>query len=363
MFSWLEICSATQAPSLIRRFSRWCATHQHWLRWATATSVLSFLVYYIGNLLSSYGAYTTFTGVGVDCIAKSSLAHTPAFHHKAKRNTACESKNGKGDYNTPLHIGSVFIILFLSFSACAFPMLVIKFPRLHIPSSFLFVVRHFGTGVLIATAFVHLLPTAFVSLGNPCLSKFWTDDYPAMPGAIALAAIFLVTVVEMVFSPAQHICGGSREVNQILSTGQPFPQAEEAVDDSPRPEAISEDPGQTNSSSKLSRGYSQRDHDTLCGRTTSVGRGLARLSTAAEQSEAVTTQTPQRLKDNVEEKTAEYAGKIVLTPEQKRKKAVMQCVLLEVGILFHSVFIGMALSVSVGNEFVILLIAIAFHRK
>jgi hypothetical protein len=54
---------------------------------------------------------------------------------------------------------------------------------------------------------------------------------------------------------------------------------------------------------------------------------------------------------------------MVLIPEQQHKKAVLQCVLLEMGILFHSIFIGMALSVSTGNQFVILLIAISFHRK
>ena len=48
--------------------------------------------------------------------------------------------------------------------------------------------------------------------------------------------------------------------------------------------------------------------------------------------------------------------------EQRRKKLVMQCVLLETGILFHSIFIGMALAVAVGCEQVILLIAIAFHQ-
>ena len=48
--------------------------------------------------------------------------------------------------------------------------------------------------------------------------------------------------------------------------------------------------------------------------------------------------------------------------EQQRKKLTMQCVLLECGILFHSVFIGMALAVAVGSEQVILLIAIAFHQ-
>ena len=41
---------------------------------------------------------------------------------------------------------------------------------------------------------------------------------------------------------------------------------------------------------------------------------------------------------------------------------LLQCLLLEAGILFHSVFIGMALSVSVGPPFVVLLIAISFHQ-
>lgn len=48
--------------------------------------------------------------------------------------------------------------------------------------------------------------------------------------------------------------------------------------------------------------------------------------------------------------------------EQQRKKLLMQCLLLECGILFHSIFIGLALAVAVGSEQVILLIAIAFHQ-
>jgi hypothetical protein len=52
-----------------------------------------------------------------------------------------------------------------------------------------------------------------------------------------------------------------------------------------------------------------------------------------------------------------------LSPEQIHKKALLQCALLEMGILFHSVFIGMALSVTGGPGFVILLIAIIFHRS
>jgi zinc transporter 1/2/3 len=44
------------------------------------------------------------------------------------------------------------------------------------------------------------------------------------------------------------------------------------------------------------------------------------------------------------------------------KKLLLQCFLLEAGILFHSVFIGIAVSVSVGPPFVVLLIAISFHQ-
>lgn len=44
------------------------------------------------------------------------------------------------------------------------------------------------------------------------------------------------------------------------------------------------------------------------------------------------------------------------------QKALLQCLLLEAGILFHSIFIGMALSVSTGPPFAVLLVAISFHQ-
>lgn len=58
-----------------------------------------------------------------------------------------------------------------------------------------------------------------------------------------------------------------------------------------------------------------------------------------------------------------FPGRDDLSPEQMHKKALLQCALLEMGILFHSVFIGMALSVTGGSDFVVLLIAVIFHRS
>jgi solute carrier family 39 (zinc transporter), member 1/2/3 len=53
----------------------------------------------------------------------------------------------------------------------------------------------------------------------------------------------------------------------------------------------------------------------------------------------------------------------VLSPEAEQKRLMIQCMLLEAGILFHSVFIGMAISVATGTPFVVFLVAISFHQS
>lgn len=49
-------------------------------------------------------------------------------------------------------------------------------------------------------------------------------------------------------------------------------------------------------------------------------------------------------------------------PAAQEQRLVLQCLMLEAGILFHSVFIGLALSVSTGSKFAVLLVAISFHQ-
>lgn len=285
-----------------------------------------------------------------------------------KRSKCANGGVGGDAYDLPLHVAALFIILGTSTVACAFPILATRFPRLHIPTSFLFFVSHFGTGVLIATAFVHLLPTAFTSLGDPCLSDFWTKDYPAMPGAIALGGIFLVTVIEMVFSSAQNICRGGRQhvVQKASSLGHDERQ--------PPVERMNElgypnqpQPQRSNSPALEGRPH-LRDMGPLIGRSSSISRTINRMGEGSEEivrvASAPETQTHNEKENGAIQPDIErHENHFDLTPEQKQNKETMQVYLLEMGILFHSVFIGMSLSVSVGNEFVILLIAIVFHRE
>lgn len=60
--------------------------------------------------------------------------------------------------------------------------------------------------------------------------------------------------------------------------------------------------------------------------------------------------------------TSPYTEQASDMTEAQRKKQLLQCLLLEAGILFHSVFIGMALSVATGTSFIVLLVAITFHQ-
>lgn len=277
------------------------------------------------------------------------------------KRSSCVSGGVRSDaYDLGLHVAALFIILGTSTIACAFPLLATRFTRLRIPGAFLFFVRHFGTGVLIATAFVHLLPTAFESLNNPCLSNFWTSDYPAMPGAIALAGVFFITVIEMVFSPAQSICHGGNQ----SSIQRQSPRNEEATG------TQIDRPGAAQSSQLPGSDFRPhvRDMGPLVGRSSSISRTINNMSEGNEDMVRVASapemQTHQEKGNRTNQPDLEHHGShFELSPEQKQKKETMQVYLLEMGILFHSVFIGMSLSVSIGKEFVVLLIAIVFHRK
>ena len=46
-------------------------------------------------------------------------------------------------------------------------------------------------------AFVHLLPTAFFSLSDPCLPPLFTEQYPPLPGAIMMASLFALFTIEL----------------------------------------------------------------------------------------------------------------------------------------------------------------------
>ncbi|KAF1360641.1 Zinc/iron permease [Lizonia empirigonia] len=302
----------------------------------------------------------------------------------------CGSKGGKKHYNTAIHVFALFLILALSTAACSFPIIVKRFPAIPVPSRFLFLSRHFGTGVLIATAFVHLLPTAFESLTDPCLPHFWNHGYPAMPGLIAMTAVFVVVGIEMFF--ASKGAGHSHAVDYDTL----------GHDDHAHPRPSRK---RSHSFGRYSAGANgnvpgivlhdveaSEDSGLMAGRSpalslvspttpTAPNGHPARHSIDSDDASDLDI-TPEELARQEADDESEDDARLLSRPTARRqvadprdpspetaekteaqnKKLLLQCLLLEAGILFHSVFIGMALSVATGTSFVVLLVAISFHQ-
>ncbi|KAL4778508.1 ZIP zinc transporter-domain-containing protein [Aspergillus varians] len=331
-----------------------------WLSSVLATALLLSASGLVERLTAFYSQHTSMaSAVPLPNVNNESRS----LHKYAKRESCASGGVDSSVYNTPLHVGALFIILGVSTLACALPILVIRFSLLRIPPSFLFFVRHFGTGVLIATAFVHLLPTAFTLLGDPCLSGFWTTDYPAMPGAISLGGIFLVTLIEMVFSPV-------RQATRKVSKQDDRESAGEKAVATQLPQGVYIPGGVRSCEETCDRDGSPqiRPKGPLVGRASSFGRTIHRIEEESDRvyriSSAPEANTLPRFSEvkRFSEQQESVKDELQLSEHQKWNKDVMQVFMLEVGILFHSVFIGMSLSVSVGSEFVVLLIAIGFHQ-
>lgn len=297
----------------------------------------------------------------------------------------------KGSYNTSAHVLALVLILVLSvigtlptltersvantLSACGFPLISRRASANTIAGRFIFISQHFGTGVLIATAFVHLLPTAFVSLTDPCLPYFFSTGYHPLAGLIAMFSALVVVGLEMFLttrgaghshshwdavpdgdgesdhangSAVPHQTTGKRKSWALRRNRRPqyivledMGASEELVAGaSPSPVSTSEANGQT----------PNKYHDDNSDDGSDLDLNELDPTTEFVRSAGV-------------DMSSQLPNKKPLSPEEEQKRQILQCLLLEAGILFHSVFIGMAVSVATGPPFVVFLIAIAFHQS
>lgn len=106
----------------------------------------------------------------------------------------CGSGGGATTY-TGLRIASVFIIWGCSTFGSTFPIIAHRSSLVTLPHSVFEFAKYFGSGVIIATAFIHLLGPAIEELTSPCLGPAW-QDYP-YPLALALLSAFSIFIVEL----------------------------------------------------------------------------------------------------------------------------------------------------------------------
>ncbi|KAG5947314.1 hypothetical protein E4U59_001390 [Claviceps monticola] len=110
----------------------------------------------------------------------------------------CHLKDeGNGyDDRLGLHVSAVFVIFVIS-TAVTFPVLATRIKRLKIPLSVYLLARYFGAGVIIATAFMHLLDPAYEAIG-PASCVGLTDGWSnySWPPAIALSSAMIIFLLD-----------------------------------------------------------------------------------------------------------------------------------------------------------------------
>lgn len=234
-----------------------------------------------------------------------------------------------------------------------------------------------------------LLPTAFFSLSDPCLPDLFTDLYPPITGVIMMMSLFSLFIIEMVLN---HKMGG-----QAHSHGGNFGSGAPA-----QPSALPERPPRynTHDSYETDVSFEKRVQQQVFADQEKFNRlqpnaygddaeqlsempawfvvfyeqyvrqrlemvNLLKASPAAQQPTIVTeeralTPAPSSEMDLADSPYIDVETGLPVS-EMTYKKLSMNITLLEGGILFHSVFVGMTVSITI-EGFVVLLIAILFHQ-
>lgn len=260
----------------------------------------------------------------------------------------CESEETSTDTYFGLRIASIFVIFVGSLLGAIAPILLHRANNPHRRRAewvkwILFACKYTGSGVIIATAWMHLLSPAVEALGDPCLKPLLGDYDWVM--AIALMTIMVMFLIELVVahydvfgsggghshghdaghSPLVH---GSKTNNSIDSVGV----AKGVTDSAPQGALAASAPAQ---------GLS---HDIE-----------AQIETkGSSQGPPQDINYPPGGNDHLGHQREHSDGHDSIAAQ------MTSIFILEFGVIFHSVFIGLTLAVS--EEFIVLFIVLVFHQ-
>ncbi|PPQ70357.1 hypothetical protein CVT26_013791 [Gymnopilus dilepis] len=297
----------------------------------------------------------------------------------------------------------MFTILVASLFAVSFPTLSKRIRFLRIPAIFFFIGKHFGTGVILATAFIHLLDDAFSSLADIQVENTY-GRIGRWTGAIILVSLLAIFLVEYVSTayvehlqeeppeaappaertptppnpiPPRRITPAQPKTRTPLSEitplllGQPAPSPAQVAALRARTLPSRRRPRQ----SSFSSNYSYQPHHQhfqgpildLPGIPVEVLSGsprICRLSFHSRMGSEI--KLPE-----VDEETAEQEAEegehghhehVAELPVVGRGRQVVGLLVLQMGIMIHSFVIGLTLSVTSGSDFTSLTTAIIFHQ-
>ncbi|EPB87936.1 hypothetical protein HMPREF1544_05227 [Mucor circinelloides 1006PhL] len=232
------------------------------------------------------------------------------------------------DYNMGLRIGSIFIILGTSAVGTYLPILLHRISPYKpgdIRDWLLTVGKFFGTGVILATAFVHMLPDALENFSSPCLTQGWLS-YGAFAGIFCMLASFALQLLEVV---------SVAHMNKLRKRKQ---------------DKIDAELGNTHH-------YNGFAHEKVPSEIIH-GSQISKQHTIADE-ERIESHTHDH-HHHIGDSHGHSHGGAFLEEDDAYKH--IGTYILELGIVMHSILIGITLSTTGNSEFTTLLIALVFHQ-
>lgn len=229
--------------------------------------------------------------------------------------------NGKNN----LRILAVFMVLISSSIGVYFPILSSSYSFIKLPNWCWFIAKFFGSGVIVATGFIHLLEPASDDLSQDCLGGTFAD-YPWAFG-ICLMSLFVVFLTEIIAQYYVEKATGFKNSNVHSHFGN-------KDDDHSAEDEVDLKAGEDEEITKSSK--DSQSH--------MIGSNHFSHDQDHEDPEALAT-----------------PGVANAFDRESYLNQILSVFILEFGVLFHSVFVGLSLGVA-GDEFTTLFIVIVFHQ-
>ena len=235
--------------------------------------------------------------------------------------------------NLGLRVGAIFIIMASSLLGALVPVLLSRQKKMHVPKFTFFICKYFGTGVIIATAWMHLLAPASQQLSDPCLKPQLGDyDWAFAIGLMTVMVMFFIELMAARFSGEEsgHSHGDALDLEKDASS-----------------ETIASKEKQQ-----------QRNTEALCPHEAD-----------AEREGGFHGPDPRTIPGLPDDVSYPPGGADHLAHGRHHEEGdshpnlggqLMSIFILEFGIVFHSVFVGLTLGTT--DNLVILLIVITFHQ-
>ncbi|KAK5991863.1 Zinc-regulated transporter 1 [Cladobotryum mycophilum] len=240
------------------------------------------------------------------------------------RDVICFLNSANNEYNGRLgaRISSLFVILVVSTSLTLFPVLATRVRSLRIPLYVYLFARYFGAGVIIATAFIHLLDPAYDEIGPAsCVGMTGGWAQYSWPPALALTSAMLIFLLDFL---AEYYVERRYDLAHV------------EVEDT-----ITSGPG---------TGHNHAAHQQL--HSADQDGSLHLPPTKGRSGNSTSKFDIEELRDLDGDSEKAALG---------FQSQIAAFLILEFGVLFHSVIIGLNLGV-VGNEFKTLYPVIVFHQ-